>query len=320
MTPQQRFHAALECRPLTGRVPHFELEFFLTMEAFGCVHPSQRHYAQWGQMSDTERRLHLREIAGLHARVAETFEHAAILFHAPRGWAEDDIRACIDQLQEMTSGRYALMVHGDCTFSLPGGDHVLDFVTRVYEDPAGLKAEAERNLVAAIARGRRLAQWKSVDTMALCSDYCFNTNPFLSPDQFAEFVTPYLARLIEAYRDMGFYVVKHTDGNIMPILDQLVACRPHALHSLDPQGGVDIAEVKRLVGDRVCLIGNVSCAALQTGTPADVEHAVRYALTHGMPGYGYVFSTSNCVYTGMPLERYKLMLDLWRTYGNYPEA
>jgi uroporphyrinogen decarboxylase len=30
----------------------------------------------------------------------------------------------------------------------------------------------------------------------------------------------------------------------MPILDQLVAANPHALHSLDPQAGVDIAEVK----------------------------------------------------------------------------
>jgi uroporphyrinogen decarboxylase len=37
----------------------------------------------------------------------------------------------------------------------------------------------------------------------------------------------------------------------MPILDQLVECEPHALHSIDPQAGVDLAEVKRLVGDKV---------------------------------------------------------------------
>ena len=47
MTPRERFIAALERRPIPGRVPHFELVFFLTMEAFGKVHPSQRHYAQW---------------------------------------------------------------------------------------------------------------------------------------------------------------------------------------------------------------------------------------------------------------------------------
>ena len=46
---------------------------------------------------------------------------------------------------------------------------------------------------------------------------------------------------------MGFYAIKHTDGNILPTLDQLVQTHPHGLHSLDPQAGIDIAEVKRLM-------------------------------------------------------------------------
>ena len=45
LTPRERFVASLERRPLEGRVPHFELVFFLTMEAFGKVHPSHRNYA-----------------------------------------------------------------------------------------------------------------------------------------------------------------------------------------------------------------------------------------------------------------------------------
>jgi len=105
----------------------------------------------------------------------------------------------------------------------------------------------------------------------------------------------------------------------MPILDQLVQARPDALHSIDPQAGVDIAEVKRLVGDQVCLIGNVNCGLLQTGTDQEVIASARYALRSGMPGYGYVFATSNVVYTGMRLERYELMLSVWRVEGNYPE-
>lgn len=48
--------------------------------------------------------------------------------------------------------------------------------------------------------------------------------------------------------------------------------------------------------------------------------SARYALHHGMPGGGYVFLTSNCVYTGMPLSRYELMLDVWHREGNYPDA
>jgi len=80
---------------------------------------------------------------------------------------------------------------------------------------------------------------------------------------------------------------------------------------------VDIAEVKRRVGREVCLIGNVSCAMLDTGSDEDVVASARYALAHGMPGGGYVFATSNCVYTGMKLRRYELMLDVWRREGNY---
>jgi uroporphyrinogen decarboxylase len=78
---------------------------------------------------------------------------------------------------------------------------------------------------------------------------------------------------------------------------------------------VDIAEVKRLVGDRVCLIGNVNCGLLDSGTDDEVIENVRYSITHGKPGGGYIFSTSNCIYTGMRLARYELMLDVWRKEG-----
>jgi uroporphyrinogen decarboxylase len=121
--------------------------------------------------------------------------------------------------------------------------------------------------------------------------------------------------LIQGYRELGYYTIKHTDGNIMPIIDQLVDANPHALHSLDPQAGVDIAEVKRRYGNRVCLIGNVNCGLMDTGTDADVIESARYALRSGKPGGSYIFSTSNCIYTGMPLARYHTMLEVWRDEG-----
>ena len=196
---------------------------------------------------------------------------------------------------------------------------MVDFACRLVDEPAKVKDEAQALVDAALEKAAVYAEHGGLDGFALCADYCFNSGPFLRPSQFAEFVTPYLTQLIGAYREMGFYVIKHTDGNIMPILDQLLSAEPHALHSLDPQGGVDIAEVKRLCGDRVCLIGNVNCGALDTGSEDEVIESVRYALDSGMPGGGYVFSTSNCIYTGMRLSRYELMLDVWRREGNYPE-
>jgi len=316
MTPRDRFIAALERRPLTGRVPHFELVFFLTMEAFGKVHPSHRNYGQWLQMKENERQLHRRDMAGLYIATAERYEHSAIFVH-PNPWNIEESMRLIDLIREKSGDRYFLMLHGDATFSVPSGTQIEEFSYRLADEPEKLKAEADADVSEKLAAAERLRDHGGLDGFALCSDYCFNTGPFLSPALFGEFVTPYLARLTQGYRDMGFHVIKHTDGNIMPILDQLVQTNPHALHSLDPQGGIDIAEVKRLCGDRVALCGNVSCGMLDTGNEEQVIESVRYALRHGMPGGGYIFCTSNCIYTGMRLERYELMLDVWRKEGNY---
>ncbi|MCY3019964.1 MAG: hypothetical protein NTW87_13170 [Planctomycetota bacterium] len=317
MTPRERFIAALERRPLPGRVPHFELVFYLSMEAFGKVHPQHRSYPQWKQMSETERRLHRAEMADIYIATAERYEHSAIFLHSnPVG--EDEVFRLIDLVRERSGDKYFLMLHGDATDGIPNGDRMTAYSTRLFEEPQNVKDDSRRRVDNAIANAERMRKHGGLDGYALCSDYCFNTGPFLRPAMFAEFVTPFLKDLIAGYRKLGFYVIKHTDGNIMPILQDLVSARPHALHSLDPQGGVDMAEVARLAGNKVCLIGNVCCGLLDTGTEEECVASARYALRHGMSAPGYIFSTSNCVYTGMRLSRYDLILDVWRREGNRP--
>jgi len=316
MTPRERFIAALERRPLSGRVPHFELVFFLTMEAFGKLHPSQRNYGQWDQMTESERRLHRGEMADVFVMTAERYEHSAIFLH-PNPGTEDETLRLIDLVREKSGDTYFLMLHGDATYSIPNGDNMVSFTEWLYTRPDEVKEKAQRTVDAALAKAERLAQHGGLDGFALCSDYCFNTQPFLSPEMFAELVSPYLAQLCARYRELGFYSIKHTDGNIMPIIDQLVAAKPDALHSLDPQGGVDIAEVKRRYGDQVCLIGNVNCGLLTSGTEEEIVESSRYCIRHGMPGGGYIFSTSNCAFTGLPLERYEIMWRVWHEEAVY---
>lgn len=305
LTPRERFIAALERKPIIGRVPHFELVFFLTMEAFGKVHPSHRNYEQWGQMREAERELHRREMADIFIATAERFEHSAIFIH-PNPDTEEERWRMVDLIREKICDKYFLMMHGDATWGIP---KMTEVAYRMVDEPDKLRADAQQKVDAALERAERQMKRGGLDGYALCTDYCFNTGPFMRPSQFAEFVTPYLAQLIRGYRDLGFYTIKHTDGNLMPIIDQLVECNPHALHSLDPQGGVDIAEVKRRYGDRVCLIGNVNCGLLDTGTDDEVIASARYALKHCD-----IFSTSNCIYPGMRLERYELMLQVWREF------
>ena len=77
---------------------------------------------------------------------------------------------------------------------------------------------------------------------------------------------------------------------------------------------------RRLAGDRVALCGNVNCGLLQTGTDKECIESARYSLREGMQAPGYIFCTSNCIYTGMDLARYELILDVWRREGNRPAA
>jgi len=314
MTPRDRFIAALERRPLPGRVPHFELVFFLTMQAFGRVHPSHRSYHQWMQMTEQERELHRRDMADLYILTAERYGHDAILLHPNPDSVEETIRL-VDVIRDRTGDRYFLMRHGDATFGIPSGTNMEAMSVRMAEEGDAVEAEATRHVDEALCRAEQYKSHGGLDGFALCSDYCFNSGPFLPLAWFDRFVTPHLHRLVSAYRALGFYAIKHTDGNIMPILDRLVEARPHALHSLDPQGGVDIAELVERVGNKVALCGNVNCGLLQTGTDEECIESARYALRHGLRAPGYVFCTSNCVYTGMALERYELVLDIWRREG-----
>lgn len=317
MTGKERMIHALKREPISGHVPHFELVFYLTMEKFGKVHPEHRFYSQWNQMSAAEQRLHLNDMAGCFILTAETYHHDAIFVQQPRGI--DLTRELLETIREKTGDRYFLMVHGDPTFSIPDGDHMMDFSVQMYEEPEVLHDQAKRALEESLNRAAKLQQSGLLDCFALCSDYAFNVNPFFTKDQFAEFVFPYLQSVISEYHKMGFFVIKHTDGCIAPILDQLVEAGPDALHSIDPQGGMNLAKVRAEYGDRISTIGNVNCGLLQTGTQEEADADVRRCLHEGMDDgkNGFIFSTSNCIYTGLALKRYERMIEIWRNEGIY---
>lgn len=320
MTHKERFIKTLLCQEIGGQVPHFELVFFLTMEAFGKVHPCHRLYDQWNQMSYSERKLHINEMADIHIDIAKRYDHSAIFVQSTlKGF--DNLRWLLETIREKSGDEYYLMMHGDPTWAIPDGDSMMDFAVQMVEEPEKLNEISEKRVEECLDFAARLDQsGHYLDGFTLCSDYCFNVNPFFSPDQFDELVVPYLKKVIAGYREMGYYTIKHTDGNIMPIIKQMAECKPNAIHSLDPQGGVDLRKVREIVGDSIALVGNVNCGLLQTGTDEECDADVMRALREGMAdGKGYIFSTSNCVYTGLPLQRYERMWKLWKEHGIYPE-
>lgn len=318
MTHKERFIKTLKCEPIGGQVPTFELVFFLTMEAFGIVHPDHRSYHQWNQMSASEQKCHWNSVADAFIRIAREYHHDAIFLEGIPGGPEN-MQRVLEIIREKTGDEFYLMTHGDPTWAIPNGDNMMDFSIKMYENPEALNDISKRNLEHCLNEAEKFNRnGHLLDGFALCSDYCFNVNPFFNPEMFEELIFPYLRDVIAGYHEMGYYVIKHTDGNIMPIVKQIAACKPDAIHSLDPQGGVSIPAVREAIGDDICLIGNVNCGLLQTGTEEECRNDILRSLRQGMErGRGYIFSTSNCAYTGLPLSRYEMMIDMWKKYGNY---
>jgi uroporphyrinogen decarboxylase len=284
----------------------------LTQEYFGKDMVSK---AEW-DADPSRAEEYLKRDAELFVEIADHFNYCIIFYsHMYRPTHAAYVRG-IEVLRALDNGRHLLLAHGDTTLSIPDGDRLQQLSYDLFEKRdeilAGQRAAVERQLAATPELLRA-----GLDGFGLCSDYCFNNGPFMSPAMFAEFITPFLTDLIAGYRRLGAYVIKHTDGNILPILDQLVAARPHALHSLDPMAGVDIREVKRRVGKQVCLIGNVNCALMQTGTEDEILSSCRYAMENGKPGGGYIFSTSNVVFKGMPRRSYELMMEYYKANCRY---
>ena len=320
MTHRERFIKTLKCEEIGGRVPHFELVFFLTMEAFGKVHPCHRLYDQWNQMSYEEQKLHMNDMADIYIETAKKYDHSAIFVqHNIKGF--ENTQWLLETIREKSGDEYYLMMHGDPTWAIPTGDDMMDFAVQMMEEPEKLNEISKRRMEECLETAEKLnSRGHLLDGFTLCCDYCFNDNPFFNCDQFDELIVPFLKETISEYHKMGYYVIKHTDGNIMPIVKQMAECGPDAIHSLDAQGHVTLREVRKIVGDKIALIGNVNCGLLQTGTDEECDADVMRALNEGMQdGKGYIFATSNCVYTGMPLRRYERMWDLWRKYGVYPE-
>ena len=71
---------------------------------------------------------------------------------------------------------------------------------------------------------------------------------------FGKFVLSYLSKAIRLAHSYGLPFIKHTDGNIWKILDMMVEAGIDGLHTIELHVGMDIGEVKRRCGDKICLV------------------------------------------------------------------
>jgi uroporphyrinogen decarboxylase len=160
---------------------------------------------------------------------------------------------------------------------------------------------------------------RGIDGVIGGTDWASNNGPMFSPRHFRKFVFPRLQQITDLCHRYGVPYVKHTDGNVNSLLDDMIAVGVDGFQAIEPVAGMDIAQIKRDYGDNLTLIGNVDCAyTLVNGTVEQVRAETEYVIRTAAPGGGFILSTSNSVHPGVKPELYLAMLETAQEVGHYP--
>jgi len=152
------------------------------------------------------------------------------------------------------------------------------------------------------------------DIFVSTDDMAFNSAPFFSPKVFRELVLPRYQRVSEKITLPWFI---HTDGNILPFLDDFLDLGIAGLHPIE-KGAMDIRDLKRRYGNRLCLLGNIDLNILGAGTPQEAETEVRDLIRDVGPGGGYVVTSGNSLAGYLKPENVIALSESVQKYGQYP--
>jgi len=305
MTGRERMLTALRFEE-PDRPPHFETMFELEHEAFGLRFPDR---TEWGICTAARKRDMIASCMEIYQRIVETYRWDALAVYWP--WCDPDgVRAAKE-----TFGDRILIgsVVGGSVWAIEAVQDWMQFAVDLAERPEVIHAAAKRMRDSACARIDRLAD-AGADFILLVNDIAGNSGTFISPAHIREFVLPYLAEEVARIRSHGILPFIHTDGNIMAILDEWIGLDAACYQSVDPMAGMDIAAVKTRCQGRLALMGNIQCSLLQDGPEKAIRAATLRCLKAAAPGGGYVFSTSNTIFPGMPLAHYQCMLAAFREF------
>jgi uroporphyrinogen-III decarboxylase len=80
---------------------------------------------------------------------------------------------------------------------------------------------------------------------------------------------------------------------------------------------VNLEKVKRVMGGRVVLIGNVNPMLIQTATPAEIREATRRVIDLLAPCRGFIVQDGSNIPPGTPVENINAMMEAAELYGRY---
>jgi len=308
---------ALACRP-TATVPLWELEFHAWDAASG------RHVMlgrEFERLPPGERERALYRNAEIILSVCAEFDFAAVTGpgsywdQAPGELAyyvlpDDYPERQTGVLRELAGDSLLLVAN---TGGVISACYDVDFCQMLCHAPEQIDTLAARTLAAGLEKARKFRD-RGADIAMTASDIADNTGLFFNPRQLERFILPYLDQWSEGVHAIGMISLMHSDGNLASCLDGIAETSLDGLQAIDPVAGMDLLSVKEIVGDRLCLCGNLDCGLLVTGTPEAVHDATRELLERWGKRSGLVLGASNAVQREAPIENYRALVAAWKEW------
>ncbi|MBN1950854.1 MAG: hypothetical protein JW801_06595 [Bacteroidales bacterium] len=295
--------------------PHFELVFQLEKMMFDMDWQTVRQgtYRSAQQRQDAIENFY----NDVCLRLIEEFQWAAVpaLCYEP---GVDEFHSIRNLKKSLDDKALVFTFSEKGVFWMPTGEEMMDFIITLFERPSEMHAQARKKCDTAKELSKKQVD-AGVDFIIQNTDFGYNNGPFISPKHFREFVIPYMTEITEYIHHLGIPVILHSDGDLREILDQIYSTGIDGYHSVDPQGHMDIKSVRQQYPDWL-LMGNVACNLLQNTDETLIRDSVDYCMTYGGIGKKYVFSTSNCIFAGMPPQSYLIMLDEYKILSRRDEG
>lgn len=153
------------------------------------------------------------------------------------------------------------------------------------------------------------------DCLRWPDDLAYVKGPFFSPKIYREVVQPAHRRACDFAHDRGAYAMLHTDGNIWPLLPDIVDAGVDALNPLEQKAGMDVARLKAEYGDRLVFEGGIDARAMSQ--PEAIEAEVRETLTVAKESGGYCYHSDHSVPSDVSFGDYCKVIALVKHYGRY---
>ena len=188
-----------------------------------------------------------------------------------------------------------------------------------YEEPEMLRDMLDTMADTAVKVIERVGERCPVDCLFVHEDMAGKSGPLFGPAQIRTFFRPYYTRVWEAARAYSAKLFSQdSDGDISPILGELIDCGLNCIHPMEPVGGNDIVALRKKYGRKLCFKGGINKHALLSGEEAvrrELEYRLDPCLMHG----GTVFALDHRIPNGVPIETYRYYVRLGREMLGLPQ-